>query len=164
MSKKLFKEKQQFKGLELIALITFLMVGVAYKLVSELLQPSAAFWLTLGLSIGILAILGITLKYILNLRLKTIVKKDHISFSMPPLQKGKEKIKWKDVTTCEVVKTPLLAQWHGGNISFNNEKSYTFNGRNGVHIATKNGAAYFIGSKKPDALKEAIQKAIGIPL
>ena len=162
MSKKLFKEKQQFKGLEIIVLITFLMVGVAYKLVSELLQPSSAFWLTIGLSIGILTILGVALKYVLNLRLKIIVNKNHISFSMPPLQKGKEKIKWEDVTTCEIIKTPLLAQWHGGNINFNNEKSYTFNGRNGVHIATKNGKAFFIGSKRPDALKAAIQKAIGI--
>ena len=162
MSKKLFKEKQQFQGLEIIALVALLMVGVVYKLVSELLQPSPVFWLTIGLSIGILAVLGITLNYLLNLRLKTTVKESHISFSMPPFQKGKEKIKWEDVTACKVIKTPLLAQWHGGNISFNHEKTYSFNGRNGVHIATKSGKAYFIGSKKPDALKEAIQKAIGI--
>lgn len=164
MSKKLFKEKQQFNGWEIIALVTLLMVGVAYKLISELVQPSESFWLTLGLSIGILSLLGGILKYLLNLRLNIKVNKKHISFSMPPYQSGKEKIKWKDVAVCEVVKTPLLAQWHGGNINFNHEKRYSFNGRNGVHIATKNGEKYFIGSKKPDALLEAIQKAIGLPL
>ncbi len=161
MSKKLFKEKQQFQGLEIIALVALLMVGVVYKLVSELLQPSPTFWLTIGLSTAILAVLGFSLKYVLDLRLKITVKKDHISFSMPPLQSEKEKIKWADVTACEIIKTPLLAQWHGGNIRFNHEKMYSFNGRNGVHIATKSGKVYFIGSKKPDALKEAIQKAIG---
>ena len=163
MAKKLFKEKQQFKGWELLALIAFLMASVAYKLISELLQPSEAFGGTVGLSIGILAVLGFTLKYLLNLRLKIVVKEDHISFSMPPLQRSKEKIKWEDVTVCEIIKTPLLAQWHGGNISFNREKRYSFTGRNGVHLTTKNGEEYFIGSKKPDALKEAIQKAIGMP-
>jgi len=164
MSKKLFKEKQQFKGMEIIALIAFLMLGVISKLVSEILQPSEAYLFTLSICIGTLAVLGFTLRYLLKLRLKIVVKQDHISFSMPPLQKSKEKIKWEDVTTCEMIKTPLLAQWHGANISFNNEKLYSFNGRNGVHIATKNGKEYFIGSKKPEALKDAIQKAIGIPM
>jgi len=163
MAKKLFKENQQFKGWEIIALVTSLMFGVAYKLVTELIQPSESFWLTIGLSIGILTAMGIVLNYLLKLRLKIKVNNKHISVSMPPLQREKEKIKWEDVTACEVIKTPLLAQWHGGNINFNHEKRYSFNGRNGVHIATKNGRNYIIGSKKPDALKNAILKAIGIP-
>ena len=164
MSKKLFKEKQKFQGVEIIMLVALLMIGVVYKCVSELLQPTEGLSLTIGISVSILAVLGFIMTYLLRLRLKTVVKADHISFSMPPLQSSKEKIKWEDVAVCEIIKTPLLAQWHGGNICFNNEKTYSFSGRNGVHIATKSGEVYFIGSKKPDALKDAIQQAIGLSL
>ena len=63
MAKKLFKEKQQFKGIEIIGLVVLLMVGIVYKMVSELIQPSETLWFTLGLSIGLLTILGYILKY-----------------------------------------------------------------------------------------------------
>lgn len=161
MAKKLFKEKQQFKSIEIIALVVLTMVGVAYKMVSELLQPSADFGFTISLCVVLLVLLGYTLKYFYELRLKITVNAKHISFSMPPFKRRKEKIKWEDVIDCEIIETPLINQWHGGNISFNREKRYSFNGRNGVRITTKNGSEYFIGSNKLNNLKEAIYKALG---
>ncbi len=160
MAKILFKEKQQFKNIEIIGLFAFLMLGVVYKMVAELLQPSENFGLILTSAIVMLVIFGFTLKYLLALRLKTKVNSKHISFSMPPLKKSKEKIKWKDVASCKIIQTPLTAQWHGGNISFNHERRYSFNGRNGVQITTKNGTEYFIGSKNLPSLKAAVSKAI----
>ena len=71
MAKKLFKEKQQFKSIEIIALAVLTVVGVAYKMVYELLQPSADFGLTISLCVGLLVLLGYALKYSYELRLKT---------------------------------------------------------------------------------------------
>jgi len=161
MAKKLFKENQRFKNLEIIIIIFLFVAGIINKLLDEVFAPTSSFELTITLSFLLLSILSIALYYLYKLRLKVAVNKKHISFSMPPLQKRKEKIKWKDVATCEIIQTPLTAQWHGGNIAFNHEKRFSLNGRNGVHITTKEGAKYFIGSKKLDDLKTAIQTAIG---
>ncbi len=162
MAKTLFKEKQQFKRVEVIGLIVFFMLGIAYKMISELIQPSNDFSLVMTVSLLMLGIFGLILKYLLALRLKLKVQENHLSFSMPPLKKSKEKIKWEDVDSCRIIETPSITQWHGGNISFNHEKRYSFNGRNGVHIITKNGTEYFIGSNNISNLREAVSKAMEI--
>jgi len=160
MAKKLFKENQRFKNLEIIIIICLLVAGILNKLLGEVFAPTSNFGLTITLSFLLLGLLSSALYYLYKLRLKVAVNKKHISFSMPPLQKRKEKIKWKNVATCEIIQTPLMAQWHGGNIAFNHEKRFSLNGRNGVRITTKEGTQYFIGSKNLVELKAAIQTAI----
>jgi hypothetical protein len=77
---------------------------------------------------------------------------------MSPLPVTKRSIFWEEVEQCKIVTTSEAAQWSGGNITFNHEKRYSFNGRNGLSITTKNGDHFFVGCKNLKNLKHALDK------
>lgn len=92
--------------------------------------------------------------------MKVRISKDDIRFKMTPWQSKYHKIRWRNVNNCSIVQTSPLAEWHGSNISFCNEKRFTLSGNNGISLTTKDGKKYFIGSRKLEELEQAIQLAL----
>jgi hypothetical protein len=72
----------------------------------------------------------------------------------------KQKIKLDEIASCAVVETPLAAQLHGSNITVGGEKMFSYTGRNGLSIETRDGRRYFVGSRRVDEMKKAIKKAL----
>ncbi len=159
MAKKIFKERQRFNSMEVIILIGFLMFGICYRLITGLMNSSSNFSTQL-VCIAVLVLFGLLIKFLLKMELRVWVSEKSLNFKMFPWHSKKQKILWKNVQSCEIITTPIIAQWHGGNISFNHEKRYTLSGRNGVLLMTKDGNEYFIGSRKLDKLKRAVEKAL----
>lgn len=158
MAKKLFKEKQQLKYSLYSGLCLFFAVLLGKKLVEEFLKGGA---LENQLVLAFLTfIFGFSMWVVSQLRLETTVSKKGISIRMFPWQKQKVRINWDNVKSVELVETPEISQWHGGNIAFNREQRFSLTGRNGVHITTHSGRSYFIGTQRLNDMADAIQAAL----
>ena len=158
MAKKIFKEKQTFSDQFLTIMLLVLGALIAARAVKELIVPGDRFTEVLVVASTILFIVGGVLWYLHNLKLVVTVTKKKISFDMKPLSGGKQHILWKEVSCCEIVDTPELAQWQGANITFNHERRFSVCGRNGLHLTTKDGRDYLIGSNKLTELEIAVKK------
>ncbi len=163
MSKKLFKETQSFRNNLLFALLLVLLALVMYRLIAELMNPGPDFFGMIALC-GVLLVSALTaIWYMHQLRMKIAVSHKSISFRMAPLHGRKHKIYWDNVESCEIVETPEIAQWQGANISFNHEHRYSICGRNGLHLVTKDGQEYFLGSRRLNDLKSALEEVFNRP-
>ena len=152
-----FNEQQRFCGWEMIAFIGFLMAGLTYRFIDQqLIHPvdnGMSFWI---FSLFLL-VLSASLIYLLLLRISVYATPQYISFRVSPWSSRKVMINWDDVVECEIVETPVLAQWSGANIRAGHERLYSVNGRNGLHLVTREGDSFFIGSRKLDELREFLQ-------
>lgn len=160
MTKNLFTEKQYFNCVEVYVLLSFFIVGVLYKIIKLLQQPEPIFTSSLILALLLIAIFCTVMLVLRKLKLSISINEKYIKFKLYPLHDKKQKILLEDIETCKVMRTPAVAQWHGGNISFQRHSSYTLNGRNGVFIKTKTNKAYFIGSNKVEQLKEVLEELL----
>lgn len=161
MAKKLFKEKQRFRDFPFLILLGALLVLFGYQFVHLLVAGGIPSVFMKGmLCLGTMVLLLGLIWYYWNIKLTVSVSRSGISYKMLPWQKRKRHIPWEEVKSCEIVQTPKAEQWHGGNITFNHEKRFSVSGRNGIHITTNSGDELFIGSKRPEELKKAVEKGI----
>lgn len=160
MSKKIYKEEQSFTGYEAIVLLGLIMAAFLYLFAKEVMHPNDDYYIGEILYASISTATGFGIYYLLKLRLKTKLSEKKITFQMKPWHSKKQKIKLDNVEDCEIIRTSLLSQWQGGNISFGKESMYSLSGRNGMSITTKDGQQYFIGSKNLTELEHAIKEAL----
>ncbi len=157
MANKLYKEKQRFNDKVAVVLLGTCIVGLLYATVDSLMADPANYSRA-GLFFAVALALGGWLYWLVKLQLRVKISDKSIRFRMmTPFQSISRKIKWKEVQDCTIVTTPTLAQWHGGNISYGSESSFSLSGRNGLSVTTKDGQKYFIGSRDVDGLQKAMQ-------
>ncbi len=156
MATKIYKEKQRFSNrliyVSILALFGLSLARMVHEMMQNGFQNTYIILTCALICIG----LAVLFWYYYNLRLKVAISDHHISFKMKPLHLTKQRIAWDDIKTVEVIKTPEIDQWQGGNITFNHETRFSVNGRNGLHIITKAGKEFFIGFRDITALKAAI--------
>lgn len=157
MAKAKFKEKQQFNNKPVLVILTVIGLVVIWRGAQFLLQPQPDYTAALFLSL-VLAAVGGTIWWLIKVELKVTVNEKGIKFKMSPNHATKRFIAWDEIESCDLVKTSELAQWSGGNITFNHERRVSLSGRNGLAIKTKAGKYYFIGSKDIDRLEETLAK------
>lgn len=162
MAKTIYKEKQKYKRWDiLIPLAAFILVllygfityttGLAGK--TSTIHPA---WVLTSI-IGLILVFA----YLLSLRLIVIITRRHLRFQYFPLHFQIQKVKLEDIENCEPIEVPVAAELSGWNVNFTSlQPNYSVDGRKGLSVELKNGESFFIGSKDPDALKAAIQKAI----
>jgi hypothetical protein len=156
MANKLHEEKQRFNDKVAMALLGTGTVGLLYAAVSSLLTDPANYFRA-GVFFLTAFALGGWLYWLVKLQLRVKISDKSIKFRMAPLHTTNRKIKWKEVKDCSIVRTPKIAQWHGANISYGTESSFSLSGRNGLSITTKDGRKYFIGCRDVDGLQEAMR-------
>lgn len=159
MAKEIFKEKQRFHNWEVIGLLAFLALALTYKFFDQQWIHPAANPMSLTSYLILMLPLAAGLWYLLSLRLTVKVTDKYISLKPANWMQKKRKIKWDEVEECEVLKTSPTAQWSGWNISFNHEKNYSFSGRKGLHLKTKQGDDFLIGANKCEELERAVRQA-----
>ena len=162
MAKKIYKEEQGFNNIEIPLFIGFFMLLAILKLIREISLPNgSAVDGIVCVSLIILGMLGI--RVLQQSSLKLVLTENYVKFKMTPWHTNTQKIAWEEIEHCEVVRTPIFAQWHGGNIVYGQQKRFTFSGKNGLRFTTKDGTSYFVGSRNLDALevaaKDALQKS-----
>jgi len=155
MKNKKFSEKQRFND-KLVFI--FLMLGIGGALLG-LVKSFANGDATLLNTIAYLSIasgLGLLFWWLKRLRLKISVNDKRIKYKMSPIHNKSQRITWDEVASCEILRTPLAAQWHGSNIRYGGESWFSLTGRNGLSIETKDGRRLFIGCKNVDELAAAL--------
>lgn len=158
MANKLYKEKQRFNDKLVLVMLGLGIVGLLYAAATFFFneQTSATYALT---CLAFAAGLGGILYRLTHLRYKLQVTDKQIKFKLSPAQVATQKIKWAEVDSCEIVKTPKAAQWHGSNLRRPREKYFSLTGRNGMAITTKCGSRYFLGCTDVEALKDTLSSA-----
>lgn len=152
MKNKAFKERQSFNDSLVFILLGAGFIGAIYGFIKAIAFQNYTL-MNLLVYVGIAALMAICFWGLKRLRLKVSVNSKRIKYKLFPIHKEAQKIRWDDIASCEVVKTPPAAQWHGGNISFGRESVISLTGRNGLSIETKKGKRIFIGCKEVDDLR-----------
>lgn len=155
MKKVLFKERQQSRSKDEIAIVFFFLALSILALGKEIIYWNG-FNIKLLLCVILIAMLSFWLQVLITMKLKVSISEKAIKFKLNSFQSKSQKIKWKHIDELSIVRTPLFTQWHGGNITFDSSRKFTLSGRNGVSLTTKDGESYFIGSRKLDELENAI--------
>lgn len=160
MKNKAFKERQNFNDWLVFMLLGAGFIGAMYGFIKTIAfqdyQLSDLF-----IYLGIAAVMAISYWGLKRLQLKVSVNKKRIKYKLFPFHKEAQKIRWDEIASCEVVKTPKAAQWHGGNISYGRESLISLTGRNGLSIETKKGKRIFIGCKEVDDLRISLDHLRG---
>lgn len=141
----LFQEKQQFRQ----------------PWVWALLGGVALFMLVLGpLAWGGLVVVGVVAVLLYSVRLETEVRADGIYVKMRPLHRSFRRIAWADVERCESTVYSPLREFGGWGIRWAPGKlAYNVSGNRGVRIERTDGRDVLIGSRRPEELLGAIEKA-----
>ncbi|MGB1217376.1 MAG: hypothetical protein ACPG5P_05845 [Saprospiraceae bacterium] len=161
MKGRIYEEKQSYRKWEIIALLSTLIIGLAYCTLETYLQePSNSGVVILSL-ILFMGFLGIGLFYFSSVRLYTKMNDKGISFSYYPQHYKNQRIKWSEIHSSAIVNTSMAAQWNGFNVSFNNQTAFSVSGTNGILITKKNGEEIFIGSQRAEEMKSVIDEKIG---
>ncbi|GJM31199.1 MAG: hypothetical protein DHS20C18_02000 [Saprospiraceae bacterium] len=159
MTRKVFKEEQKFKYWEVYILLVFFMGISLTRLVSGLLGFSEMETLPSMIYLLILTSFGLVFWYLH--KLKMIIKVDEKGLTIRYFPKffRKRTIKWDDIQDCRFIRTPEMAEWSGWGVHFAlDEETHSLCGRTGLHIITKEGKKYFIGSKRIVEKKDTIKK------
>ncbi len=155
MATLIYKEKQRYADKTMLSLLFVGTAAAVYGLVSTLFTNmetgKALTYMLIAISLG-----GI-LWFLRRLQLKVVVNDKKIKYKLAPLHDSSRKIRWENVESCKIVKTPFLAPNHGTKHRFGGEKRLTFYGRNGLSIRTKDGQKFFIGVKDVDSLRSALE-------
>lgn len=157
MAKINFKEKHRYDDKPVLILLGIFGTAAAVSGVQFLLQNQQNY-LRASVALATAIALGGLIWWLRSLRLKVSVSEKNIKYKLSPLHDKKRSVAWKDVEKCEIVKTPEIAQWSGGNISFNREKRISLTGRNGLALQTKEGENLFIGVKNVDELEKTLER------
>ena len=156
MANKLHKEQQRFNDKVVLGLLGLGILGTLYGAVAALLAPAAAL-LTAAVYFGVALFLAGWMYWLINLRLQVNVTDKSIKYDLvTPVNRVSRKINWKNVVSCNLVKTPEIAQWHGANLSYGNGDRVSLAGQNGLELTTKDGRKHFIGCKEVEALRKAL--------
>lgn len=153
MKKLEFKENQRFRQLDVLLLLSFLIIGLVYRLMtieSREIGDYFAYLLCLGL-------LGSAFVYFYNLRLITVINKKGVRFQYFPWHYKKQKISWEDIEQMELVRTPLNTALNGWNVRFADNYYYSVCGNRGLDICLKNGDRVFIGSQNTEELEKSLE-------
>lgn len=160
MSKKIFKEKQNFFPRNMKLWLGALSLLAIWIVVRQYLNP--AFHLHMvdviaAVGVAILAV-GI-LWFLMQLRMKTAVSPKGIEYKMAPFHHHKRVIPWNEIKSIHVISIPRYASWQTSYNSYLLQKKFTFSGRNGISVETCDGDFIFIGSHRVNELRKAIEKA-----
>lgn len=95
--------------------------------------------------------------WLTRLKMKVTIDDERIRYSWrAPFASIRRSIRWREVERCEIVETSELAQWSGGNLAFGRERLHSLTGRNGLSIRTRGGQLLFVGCRRIDELRRAL--------
>ena len=157
MNKVSFKERQFFGDKMVYLLLAGGILGAISGLVKSIVYGNSSV-ITLMSYMSIALLFGCIVWWLLRLRFKVSINHKRIKYKMSPIHKKAQRISWGEVESCQIIKTPLAAQWHGGNVRFSGESWFSLTGRNGLSIVTKDGRRLFIGCEDVDKLSDTFDR------
>lgn len=155
MATKVYQERQRFHDWFMIGLFALAIVSLLFGAASYLWNPES----TLAYSVvSLLLALGLAyvIYWFVNLRSKLTITAKKIKFKLKGSIRATQKIAWKDVASCTIIKTPYPLKWNRPKATLSDEKFYSLSGRNGLVITTVEGNRFFIGVENVGELRDAL--------
>lgn len=150
----IFEERQSFRQLWLWLLIGPILLFS--MIISWLLKKEADPLLPVILSN--IVILFVIILFII-LRLETRIVDEGIFYRFFPLQRKFRSIKMAEIEKLEVIKYNPIRDFGGWGIRYGLKgRAYNVSGNMGLMIYRKDGKRILIGTRKPDGLREVIEK------
>lgn len=159
MAKLKFKETQRYRHWEVIALLAILSLGTAIRLIVTLLSDHPKNEDGLLLGAFLLGSLLIALFYFLRLKLEVKVNRKGIKYSIYPWLSRKQKIKWEDVKSFELVDLPEPAALSGWSIQYGVlTHGCDMGNHRGISLGLRNGERYFLSIDDLEELEDILEK------
>jgi hypothetical protein len=153
-----FKEQQRFRRWDILLLLLALIAGTAYRFFDLYIVHHISSKTQLYFSLLALFVLLAVLLLLLSFRLVTRIDEKGVRYQFFPWHYRKHRINWEDVEECTVVETPLSTELSGWTVTIgSNEFTYSFYGRTGLQLRLKDGSRIFIGTRRPEEMRQAIQ-------
>ena len=155
---KIFREKQFINRWWLLMFILALIVifvGTAYYSTRDAEEGTAV----LASAISLAIVIPITLA-LLYLRLETRIDNEGISTSFEPLTFTRKHFSWTEIRECYVREYNPVGEYGGWGLrGFGRSwKAYNIYGNKGIQIITAKGREFLIGTQRPQAAQEIIDK------
>lgn len=147
-----YKEEQRVTDRVLFALLLLGLFGSLFIGVRGLLLGPPSWDAAVSL-VAAAAIAAATL-VLSRQRIKVKINRKGISYKVGPFHKRKQKLRWADVASCDIVKTPPAGDWLGSNMHLSDETVASLVGRNGLAIVMNDGRRYFVGVKNLEQLRD----------
>lgn len=158
MSSTKFQEHLRFRQYDVLAATLALLGAAAYATVATALAPTSAPLKLVALALVSGALLA-RVVYLLRVRQETRVTRKNLKVRLRAFLGMRERIPLDEIEECAVVRYPPFAQRYGRGGWLSGERFLSLVGRNGVAIRTKDGEAYFVGTRRPRELAAAINAA-----
>lgn len=156
MGTRKYVEDQRFRRWDVLAFVTFLLALAIFRFIEGLYLRD---WQEFAVAILCSSLLGITLYFLLSIRLIVKIDENKISYRYYPLHFRKHKIKWEEIEQCELVDTPVASELSGWAVRFaSDEKMFSVSGRRGLYLQLKDGREFFIGSKHLGELSRWLER------
>ncbi len=157
MKNYMYKDQQNFTDKLVFLLLAIGLFGGLVGLFYSIWNAHIPIETTMAyLTIAIVSLVWIV--WLRMLELKVSINDKRIKFKLYPIHRRSQKIFWDDVESCEIVTSPVGAQWHGSNLQYAREALYSLTGRNGLRILLADGRRYFIGCKDVDLLQKTLSE------
>lgn len=155
---KIFQEKQFINRwwlLMFILAMVVIIVGTAYYSTRDAEEGTAVIASAISLAIIIPITLGL-----LYIRLETKIDNEGISTSFKPFSFTKKHFSWNEIRECYVREYSPVAEFGGWGLrGFGRGwKAYNIYGNKGIQIVTAKGKNFLIGTQRPQAAQEIINK------
>jgi len=147
-----YKEEQRFGDRAVFLLLVLGLFGSLIIGVRRLVVGPPSWDAAVSLAAAA-AIAGATI-VLSRQRIKVKINRKGISYKVGPFHKRKQKLRWADVASCDIVKTPPAGDWLGTNMHLSDETVASLVGRNGLAIVMNDGRRYFVGVKNLEQLRD----------
>jgi uncharacterized membrane protein YciS (DUF1049 family) len=161
MKKVIYTEEQKGRSMGIFFLLLVVLVLAISRMINDFwIKTETAenfpLW-TYGLVIGSLVV-GII--YFWKVRLTIKVGEKSIKAKFFPCLLGKRKIKLEEIDHFTIMDPQLLSKVTGWRIRWSGEEeSYALKSKAGIWLDLKDGQKIFIGTQKPEIIRQALDRA-----
>ncbi len=152
-----FKEEVRFKDNLVFLFLGFGILGLVFFLSKFIYLGELTTEKFIVFSTSIILLVSVTY-WLKSIKLNVSINDKRIKFKFSPIDVKSNRIYWKDVKHCKLMKTNYASSWLGNNVHTTREHWYSLNGKNGLLVETKNGKNYFIGCRNIEDLSKTINK------
>mgnify|MGYP006287108805 CR=1 FL=1 len=161
MTKTLFTEKQKFRQIWVIVIISATLALAIWGFMQQIIlgkpfgNNPVSDWVLILLLLAPLLIFT----FFFALTLHTRIDQHGISYRFAPVHRSDRLIRWDSVEKCHVRKYKPIAEYGGW--GFRRGRSgvaYNTAGNMGLQLELKDGKKLLLGTRKPDELKRTLEK------
>ena len=159
MAKLKFKETQRYQQWEVITLLALLSFGTAIRLGMTLISGGQSSSDNVLFGSLLLLSLLLMLAFFLKVRMKVKINAKGVNYSIFPWESNKQKIKWIDVASYELVNPPAQTAFSGWAVQYGcRTRGWNMGSGRGLRLHLQNGENYFLSIDNLHELEQTLEE------